>query len=205
MMPENKPMKMQWLNIDGRQVPSILPNHWNEQKNDWDITGTKNPLPIANYTQNASGVWLPTSESNPMPTQLTGSIVENYNGEDVVKTKSMGMAYTGWLFNDSETVTVTAGSIATESSYRHVNGFSTLAYAFRDTYSSSKFKIYALWIYDESFASTRASVETLHDASGTAEAFHVGNVTTKSMFVRLRIENKDATERVYHFSGLLRA
>lgn len=67
---------MQWLNIDGRQVPSILPNYWNEQKNDWDITGTKNPLPIANYTQNASGVWLPTSESNPMPTQLTGSNIE---------------------------------------------------------------------------------------------------------------------------------
>lgn len=77
-MPENKPMKMQWITVDGRQVPSILPNHWNEQKNDWDITGTKNPLPIANYTQNASGVWLPTSESNPMPTRLTGSIVEFY-------------------------------------------------------------------------------------------------------------------------------
>ena len=81
MMPENKPMKMQWLNIDGRQVPSILPNHWNEQKNDWDITGTKNPLPIANYTQNASGVWLPTSKDNPVPTQLTGSNIEEVHEE----------------------------------------------------------------------------------------------------------------------------
>ena len=99
-MPTNKPMKMQWITVDGRQVPSILPNHWNEQKNDWDITGTKNPLPIANYTQNASGVWLPTSESNPMPTRVTGSIVEEvyYN-----------LSFTGLVDEDDVEVQKTPG------------------------------------------------------------------------------------------------
>ena len=67
---------MQWLTVDGQNVPIVLPDHWDDDKKEWKTTGTGNPLPIANYTQNASGVWLPTSESNPMPTQPTGGIVE---------------------------------------------------------------------------------------------------------------------------------
>ena len=72
-MPKNTPLPMQWLTVDGQNVPIVLPDHWDDDKKEWKTTGTGNPLPIANYTQNTSGVWLPTSESNPMPTQLTGS------------------------------------------------------------------------------------------------------------------------------------
>src|SRR5690625_4078361 len=55
-MPTEKPMKVQWQQIDGRTVPFILPQYWDEDKQDWVISGTENPL----------------------PTQLTGSKVEQY-------------------------------------------------------------------------------------------------------------------------------
>lgn len=58
-----------------------VPQHWGG--NDWKITGIDNPLPVANYTQSEKGIWLPTSKENPVPTQLTGSIVELY--EDAVE------------------------------------------------------------------------------------------------------------------------
>src|SRR5690625_724589 len=52
--PEDKEMKMQWITIDGRQTPVILPQIWDHEKEDWIVTSTENPL----------------------PTQLTGSNVE---------------------------------------------------------------------------------------------------------------------------------
>src|SRR5690625_2420896 len=73
-MPTNKPMKNQWIEVDGRLIPATLPQHWNG--NDWAITGTDNPLPVANYTKKGN-LWLPTSEDNPVPTQVTGSNVED--------------------------------------------------------------------------------------------------------------------------------
>jgi len=73
VMPTNKPMKNQWIEVDGRLIPVTLPQHWSG--NDWAITGTDNPLPVANYTKKGN-LWLPTSEDNPVPTQVTGSNVE---------------------------------------------------------------------------------------------------------------------------------
>src|SRR5690625_3864560 len=54
-MPENTPMKMQWTTIDGRSTPIVLPQIWDHDKRDWVVTSTENP----------------------MPTQVTGSIVED--------------------------------------------------------------------------------------------------------------------------------
>src|SRR5699024_2698081 len=52
--PEDKPMKKQWLEVDGRMTPIILPQIWDHDKEDWVVT----------------------SEQNPLPTQVTGSSVE---------------------------------------------------------------------------------------------------------------------------------
>lgn len=73
LMPQSKQMKLQWLTIDGRNVPFALPQHWNGD--DWTITGVDNPLPTANYIEK-NGIMVPVSENNPVPTQLTGSNVE---------------------------------------------------------------------------------------------------------------------------------
>lgn len=52
--PEDTEMKKQWMTVDGRQTPVILPQIWNHDKEEWVVT----------------------SEENPLPTQVTGSIVE---------------------------------------------------------------------------------------------------------------------------------
>ena len=63
---------LKWVNIDGKNVPFIYPQHKNGEN--YVETGTENPLPIANYVQK-NGLWLPVSEENPVPTktELTGS------------------------------------------------------------------------------------------------------------------------------------
>src|SRR5690625_2771177 len=54
--PQDKEMKMQWITVDGRRTPIILPQIWDHEKEDWVVTSTENPL----------------------PTQVTGSIVEQF-------------------------------------------------------------------------------------------------------------------------------
>src|SRR5699024_1674075 len=53
--PQDKEMKMQWMTVDGRRTTIILPQIWDHEKEDWVVTSTENPL----------------------PTQLTGSYVED--------------------------------------------------------------------------------------------------------------------------------
>lgn len=45
-MPENTPMKMQWITVDGRQTPIVLPQIWNHEKQDWEVTSDQNRLPV---------------------------------------------------------------------------------------------------------------------------------------------------------------
>ena len=84
---------MQWLTVDGQSVPIVLPDHWDDDKKEWKTTGTGNPLPVANYTQNASGVWLPTSKDNPVPTQLTGSRVEYITDRKVLNSDVLNINF----------------------------------------------------------------------------------------------------------------
>src|SRR5690625_4258895 len=52
--PEDKPMKMQWVEIDGRSTPIVLPQIWDHDKEDWIVTSTDNPLPTqvtGSYTE----------------------------------------------------------------------------------------------------------------------------------------------------------
>ena|SRR5690625_1646943 len=43
--PQDKEMKMQWITVDGRRTPIILPQIWDHEKEDWAVTSTENPLP----------------------------------------------------------------------------------------------------------------------------------------------------------------
>ena len=45
-MSQNKQMKIQWLTVNGRQVPLVLPQYWDEDKQEWVVTSEYNPLPV---------------------------------------------------------------------------------------------------------------------------------------------------------------
>jgi len=78
-MPQNTPMKRQFITIDGRTVMSNLPQHWGG--NDWKITGVDNPLPVGNYVQTEAGVWIPQkgSDDGAADVRITGSRVDYQN------------------------------------------------------------------------------------------------------------------------------
>lgn len=44
-MPQSKPMKLQWITINDKNIPFVLPQIWDESKQDWIVTSTNNPLP----------------------------------------------------------------------------------------------------------------------------------------------------------------
>src|SRR5690606_22639388 len=77
-MPQNKPMKIQWITVNGRQVPLVLPQTYSYKDDDWKITSDQDPLPIVEYGTTAGGVVVPKRVSNEGHelTQLTGSNVE---------------------------------------------------------------------------------------------------------------------------------
>src|SRR5690625_2915785 len=77
--------RIKWLDIDGQQVPFTEPQHFTGSGDETVRTGKDNPLPVANYTKKGN-IWLPVSEENPMPTQVTGSIVELKSDRDLVLT-----------------------------------------------------------------------------------------------------------------------
>lgn len=45
-MAYDKPLKMQWTEINGRPVPLVLPQFWDEDKQDWVVSSTANRLPV---------------------------------------------------------------------------------------------------------------------------------------------------------------
>lgn len=57
---------------------------------DYGRVSPENPWPSANYVQNDVGIWMPVSKDNPMPTQLTGSIVERFELEEEAGTIPAG-------------------------------------------------------------------------------------------------------------------
>ena len=60
---ESKPMKKQWIEVEGKMTPIILPQIWSHEKQDWVVT----------------------SEQNPLPTQVTGSNVEELELENRIE------------------------------------------------------------------------------------------------------------------------
>src|SRR5699024_636164 len=71
------------------RYPGFVASHETTRNADYRPTPTDTPLPTSNYIQRESGVWVPISKDNPMPTQLTGSNVED---EKPIPVKEMGRA-----------------------------------------------------------------------------------------------------------------
>jgi len=83
--------RIKWLNVDGQQVPFTEPQHFTGNGDETVRTGKDNPLPVANYTQDENGIWLPVSKDNPLPTQVTGSnveVIKEYMAEPVLNTRN---------------------------------------------------------------------------------------------------------------------
>lgn len=88
------------VEINGQLEKFADPQHFTGANNEGRVrTGEKNPLPTANYVQNDSGIWLPVSKDNPIPTQLTGSNIENG-----IPVKTLKETY-----SESVTLQITAG------------------------------------------------------------------------------------------------
>ena len=60
--PQDKEMKMQWITVDGRRTPIILPQIWDHEKEDWVVTSTENPLPTQVTGSNVEEVYAFDSE-----------------------------------------------------------------------------------------------------------------------------------------------
>lgn len=45
-MAYDKPLKMQWTEINGRAVPLVLPQYWSDEQNDWVVSSEQNRLPV---------------------------------------------------------------------------------------------------------------------------------------------------------------
>ena len=75
-MPQNKPMKIQWVTINGRQTPFVLPQVWNEDLQDWVVTGDVNPLPTKDDLVLSKLTDLETKLNGVLDIQVTGSNVE---------------------------------------------------------------------------------------------------------------------------------
>src|SRR5690606_10182051 len=86
-------MKRQFTTIDGRTVMSNLPQHWGG--NDWKITGVDNPLPVGNYVQTESGVWIPQkgSDDGAADVRLTGRNVEEVLDRQITTTNRFRQVY----------------------------------------------------------------------------------------------------------------
>src|SRR5690606_5291826 len=74
-MPQNKPMKIQWITVNGRQIPLVLPQTYSYEIEDWKVTSDRDPLPIVEYGTTAGGMVVPkrVSDEGHELTQLTGS------------------------------------------------------------------------------------------------------------------------------------
>ena len=71
-------MKIQWITVNGRQVPLVLPQTYSYEIEDWKVTSDRDPLPVVEYGTTAGGVVVPkrvSGEGHEL-TQLTGSYTE---------------------------------------------------------------------------------------------------------------------------------
>ena len=111
--PEDKQMKMQWLTVDGRSVPVVLPQIWDYELEDWVVTSTANPIPtqvtgsIAVYT---------TNNTTEIPS----------NGNEVISVKGSS-SFVESIFHLG--VFIPAPSGATTGTHRLRSGFKGLGYA----------------------------------------------------------------------------
>lgn len=82
MATDNNPIFTEYKQ-DGQSRLFADPQHFTGINNDGRArTGERNPLPVGNYMQNGSGIWVPVGKDNPMPIKQTESI--DVNGTDKI-------------------------------------------------------------------------------------------------------------------------
>src|SRR5690554_6070633 len=91
-MPQNKPMKIQWITVNGRQVPLVLPQTYSYKDDDWKITSDQDLLFIVEYGTTAGGIVVPkrVSDEGHELTQLTGSFITNDKPIPIKEQKPIG-------------------------------------------------------------------------------------------------------------------
>src|SRR5690554_4437553 len=85
-MPQNKQMKIQWITVNGRQVPLVLPQTYSYADDDWKVTSDQDTLPVVEYGTTAGGIVVPkrVSDEGHDLTQLTGSNVDQITVVDAL-------------------------------------------------------------------------------------------------------------------------
>src|SRR5690625_1170167 len=73
--PHEKAMKMQWITVDGRSVPVVLPQIWDYELEDWVVTSADNPIPTQLTGSNVE-------DSQAIPTRMVSSNVQTDYLED---------------------------------------------------------------------------------------------------------------------------
>lgn len=105
-MPQNKPMKIQWIYHGGRSIPLVLPQTYSYKDDDWKITSDQDPLPIVEYGTTAGGIIVPkrVSDEGHELTQLTGSVanVELIYEEKDITVNTGTIKQVGSIFNVSQ-------------------------------------------------------------------------------------------------------
>jgi len=139
-------MKKQWLEIDGIMTPIILPQIWNHELQDWVVT----------------------SEQNPLPTQLTGSI------DELSSTKS--------------NIVLTAGSSIDLLEDTYCTKYKEVRYAYRlSTVANSKIEI-------RFFNGIGRRQAGIYSKVGTSSAEHGTLSNIDSPYYRVRLINDDGED-----------
>src|SRR5699024_669571 len=114
-------------------------------------------------------------------TRLSGSIVEDVNGAQAVRTKQAALAYKSWFFDGEDTITLGAGASMQESEYTLVNGFSSLAVVIRDIGGSSEWALNARWGTDINPGTSQTAYESLSDTRNDPTNTDSNSIPTKGV------------------------
>lgn len=142
--------------------------------------------------------------------KLTGSNVEQeYDGEIVVKTRTMGLAWNSFNpFNTQTLLVPSATYIDRSGDAVKVNGYSTLGLIVRDTVVAGRGKFYisVYWTSkDGSLDTTQAVPEKFnYDPQDNPDIGMSLSIPTKAEYVSFRIHNENGEDRTFYVKGLLR-
>lgn len=146
----------------------------------------------------------------PLPTQVTGSNVEEeYDGEMVVKTRTMGLSWKSFNPFNSQTLLVPQGTYVDRTGdAMKVNGYSTLGLIVRDSVVSGRGKFYVsvYWTGREGSLKTPQAVPERfnYDPQVNTDIGLSLSVPTKAEYVSFRIHNENGEDRTFYVKGLLR-
>lgn len=195
-MPDKTPMKMQWITVDGRQTPIVLPQIWNHEKQDWEVTSDQNRLPVdARLTG--------SNLEDGIPVEISGNLVTDLNGYKAMRTKQEALAYKTWFLGDQEVVTVAGGSRFEETSPVLINGFSTISFISRaQDYSRHDYQIRLRW--QSVGHGVNGPFSYQEDFDVESDQFNSNVTETKAEYVLGSIMNHDSESHEYHVAFLLR-